>query len=49
MNPGGRDINQCQIKKYLEKLYANANMYFNNKLPMDLHISFEVIDQERES
>ena len=42
-DPGGRDICQCQIKQYLENLYANVDMLFNNKLPADLHISFEII------
>ena len=31
-DPGGRDICQCQIKQYLEKLYANVNILFNDKL-----------------
>ena len=42
-DPGGRDICQCQIKQYLEKLYENVNMLFNNNHPTDLHISFEII------
>ena len=42
-DPSGRDICQCQIKEYLEKLYENDNMLFNDKLPTDLHISFEII------
>ena len=33
LDPGGRDI--CHIKEYLEKLYVNVNLLFNNKLPMD--------------
>ena len=40
-DPGGRDI--CQIKEYLEQLYANVNMLFKDKLPRDLHIAFEII------
>ena len=40
-DPGGRDI--CQIKEYLEKLYANVNMLFQDKLPRDLHIAIEII------
>ena len=40
-DPGGRDI--CQIKEYLEKLYANVNMLFNNKLPTDLCTTFQII------
>ena len=42
-DPGGRDIHQCQIKQYLEKLYENVNMLSNHKLPTDLYISFEII------
>ena len=38
-DPGGRDI--CQIKEYLEQLYENVNILFYNKLPIDLHISFQ--------
>ena len=33
----------CQLKKYLEKLYTNVNMLFNNKLPTDLQIAFKII------
>ena len=40
-DPGGRDI--CQIKEYLEKLYENLNMLFNNKLPTDLYTTFQII------
>ena len=42
-DPGGRDICTCQIKKYLEKLYENVNMLFNDKLPTDSNIAFEII------
>ena len=42
-DPGGRDICQCQIKQFLEKLYENVNMLFNDNLPQDLHISFEIV------
>ena len=38
---GGRDI--CQIKEYLEQLYENVNMLFNNKLPTDLYTAFQII------
>ena len=41
MIPGGRGI--CQIKQYLEKLYANVNMLFKDKCPTDLHTAFEII------
>ena len=40
-DPGGRDI--CQIKEYLEKIHANVNMLFNNKLPTDLYTTFQII------
>ena len=33
-DPDGRDLCQCQIKQYLEKLYDNVNMLFKNKLHM---------------
>ena len=42
-DPGGRDICQCHIKNYLKKLYVNVNMLFNDNLPTDLHISFQII------
>ena len=40
-DPGGTMI--CQLKKYLEKLYVNVNILFNDKIPTDLQISFEII------
>ena len=40
-DPGGTHI--CQLKEYLEKLYENMNIIFKDKLPQDLHISFEII------
>ena len=40
-DPGGTMI--CQLRKYLEKLYVNVNILFNDKLPTDLQISFEII------
>ena len=42
-DPGGRDIFQCHIKKYLEKLYVNVNILLNNNLPTEIHIAFETI------
>ena len=33
----------CQVKKYLEELYVNVNILFNEKLPADLQLSFEII------
>ena len=40
-DPHGRDM--CQIKEYLETLYENVNILFNDKLPTDLHIAFQII------
>ena len=42
-DPGRRDICHCQIKEYLEHLYENMNILFNNKFPTDLHIAFKII------
>ena len=42
-DPGGRDICHYQIKEYLEHLYENINILFNNKFPMDLHTEFQII------
>ena len=42
-DPGGRDICHYQIKEYLEQLYENVNILFNNKFPNDLHIAFQII------
>ena len=50
-DPGGTNISQ--VKKYLEKLYANVNILFNNdKLPQDLHMvleNYQIIDHQRKS
>ena len=40
-DPGGKD--KYQIKEYLEHLYENMNILFNNKFPMDLHTEFQII------
>ena len=40
-DPGG--TNMCQLEEYLEKLYANVNMLFKDKLPRNLHIAFKII------
>ena len=40
-DPCGTNI--CQLMEYLEKLYANVNMLFKDKLPRDLHTAFEII------
>ena len=42
-DPGGRDIYHYQIKEYMEHLYENMNIIFNNKFPMDLHTEFQII------
>ena len=42
-DPGGRDICHYQIKEYLEHLYENMNILFNNKFPTDLHTEFQII------
>ena len=42
-DPGGRDIYHYQIKEYLEHLYENMNILFNNKFPTDLHTEFHII------
>ena len=42
-DPGGRDIYQYQAKEYLENLYEKMNNLFNDNLPTDLHISFQMI------
>ena len=36
-DPGGRDIYNYQVKEYLEKLYENINILFNDNLPTDLY------------
>ena len=40
-DPGGKD--KYQIKEYLENLYENLNILFNDKLPTDLHTAFQII------
>ena len=40
-DPGGKD--KYQIKQYLEHLYENVNILFNNKFPTDLCIAFKII------
>ena len=42
-DPGGRDICHYQIKEYLEHLYENMNIPFNNKFPTELHTEFHII------
>ena len=40
-DPCGTTI--CQLRKFLEKLYENVNIFFDDKLPTDLQISFKII------
>ena len=40
-DPGGTMI--CQLRKYLEKLYVNATIIFNDQLLTDLQISLKII------
>ena len=40
-DPGGKD--KYQIKEYLEHLYENMNILFNNKFPTELHTEFHII------
>ena len=40
-DPGGKD--NYQIKEYLEHLYENMNILFNNKFPTELHTEFHII------
>ena len=41
-DPGGRDICHYQIKEFLEHVYENMNILFNNKFPTDLHTEFQI-------
>ena len=40
-DPGGKD--NYQIKEYLEHLYENINILFNNKFPTESHTEFHII------
>ena len=40
-DPSGKD--NYQIKEYLEHLYENMNILFNNKFPTELHTEFHII------
>ena len=42
-DPGGRDIYYYRIKEYLEHLYENMNILFNNEIPTDFHTEFHII------
>ena len=41
-DPGGTNI--CQLKEYLEKLYANVNMLFKDKLRRVFYTTFDIIE-----
>ena len=41
INPGGTMI--CQLRQYLEKLYTNVTVLFNDKLPKDLKFSLKIM------
>ena len=40
-DPGGKD--KYLFKEYLEYLYENMNILFNNKFPTELHTEFHII------
>ena len=40
-DPGGK--HKCQVKEYLENLYENMNILFDDNLSMDLYTAFQVI------
>ena len=40
-DPGGQD--KYQTKEYLENLYENIKILFNDNLPTDLHTAFQII------
>ena len=42
-DPGGRDIYKSQVKEYVENLYENINILFNDNLPTDLYTAFQII------
>ena len=42
-DPGERDIYKYQVKEYLENIYENMNILFNDNLPTNLHTAFEII------
>ena len=42
-DPGGRNIYKYQVKDYLENLYENMNILFNDNLPIDLCFAFQII------
>ena len=42
-DPGGRDIYKYQVKEYLENLYENMNILFNDNLPTAFHTRLQII------
>ena len=40
-DPGGKD--NYQIREYLEHLYENMKILFNNKFPTELYTAFKII------
>ena len=40
-DPGGKD--NYKIKEYLDHLYENMNILFNNKFPIELHTEFHIV------
>ena len=42
-DPGGQYIYKYQVKEYLENLYENMKILFNDNLPTDLHTAFKII------
>ena len=42
-DPGGRDICECHIKQYLEKLYERVNMFFYHNLQPIYIFEFQII------
>ena len=36
-------VEKRNIKEYLENLYDNMNILFNDNLPTDLHTAFQII------
>ena len=42
-DPGGRDMYKYQVKEYLENLYENMSILFNDNLPIDLYTPFQII------
>ena len=41
LDHGGRDIYKYQVKEFLENLYENMNILFNDNHPTNLRTAFE--------